>query len=108
MRVTVWTACSSPSAAAQPAGQTRRLNQVERERGQATETAQRLRTEAQATQREIARLDRELAVPDLYARDPAKGADYSKQRMALAAALAEAEELWIDTGERLAAAEAAE
>jgi ATP-binding cassette subfamily F protein 3 len=55
---------------------------------------------------EIARLDKELAAPDLYARNPTKGADMAKQRMTLAAALAEAEELWIDTGERLAAAEA--
>ncbi len=57
---------------------------------------------------EITRLDQELAAPDLYARNPAKGADLSKQRMALAAALAEAEELWIDTSERLSAAEAAQ
>jgi ATP-binding cassette subfamily F protein 3 len=56
---------------------------------------------------EIARLDRELAAPDLYARNAAKAADYAKQRMTLAAALAEAEELWIDTTERLTAAEAA-
>jgi septal ring factor EnvC (AmiA/AmiB activator) len=49
------------SAAAQPAGSARRLTQVERERGQAAETATRLRTEASATQREIARLDRRLA-----------------------------------------------
>jgi ATP-binding cassette subfamily F protein 3 len=54
---------------------------------------------------EIARLDKELAVPDLYARDSAKAAELAKQRMSLAAALAEAEELWIDTSERLAAAE---
>jgi ATP-binding cassette subfamily F protein 3 len=57
---------------------------------------------------EIARLDKELAVPDLYARGSAKAAELAKQRMSLAAALAEAEELWIDTSERLAAAEAAE
>jgi ATP-binding cassette subfamily F protein 3 len=56
---------------------------------------------------EIARLDRELTAPDLYAQNTAKAADYAKQRMALAAALAEAEELWIDTTERLTAAEAA-
>jgi ATP-binding cassette subfamily F protein 3 len=56
---------------------------------------------------EIARLDKELAAPDLYARDAAKAADYSRQRMALQSALAEAEELWIDTSERLNAAETA-
>jgi ATP-binding cassette subfamily F protein 3 len=54
---------------------------------------------------EIARLDKQLADPDLYARDSEKAAALAKQRMSLAAALAEAEELWLDTSERLAGAE---
>src|SRR5690606_578505 len=55
---------------------------------------------------ELARLDKELSAPDLYARDAAKAAKLVKERADLGEALSQAEELWIETGERLAEADA--
>jgi len=55
---------------------------------------------------EIARLDRELSAPELFASDPAGAAELARTRAKLGDALSEAEEIWLETGERLAEAEA--
>ena len=55
---------------------------------------------------EIGRLDKELADPNLYSRDAGRAANLAKKRSDLGEAFAQAEELWIETSERLAEAEA--
>jgi len=55
---------------------------------------------------EIARLDRELSAPELFASDPAGAAELARTRAKLGDALSEAEEIWLETGERLAEIEA--
>ena len=80
------TAFVTGGADAQPAGSARRLTQIERERGQATNSAARLRAEAEATQREISSLDRRLAEAGRRrAEAEAKAADAEKRLIALRA-----------------------
>jgi ATP-binding cassette subfamily F protein 3 len=55
---------------------------------------------------EIARLDRELSSPELFASNPAGAADLARTRAKLGDALSEAEEIWLETGARLAEIEA--
>ncbi len=50
---------------------------------------------------EIARIDSALADPSLFARDPAKAAQLSKERSAAVAALARAEDDWLAASEAL-------
>lgn len=49
----------------------------------------------------IAELDRHLADPDLFTKDPAKGADLSRDRARAVEALAKAEEAWLEAGTAL-------
>jgi ATP-binding cassette subfamily F protein 3 len=55
---------------------------------------------------EIARLDSELAVPDLYAKDPEKAAELARERAGHAHDFARAESEWLDLSEELEAREA--
>ncbi|MCT8973224.1 ABC-F family ATP-binding cassette domain-containing protein [Microbaculum marinisediminis] len=52
-------------------------------------------------QSKIADLDGRLADPDLFTRDPAKGADLSRERARTVEALAAAEEDWLEAGAAL-------
>jgi ATP-binding cassette subfamily F protein 3 len=54
--------------------------------------------------KEIARLDSVLAEPGLFARDPAKAAAFAKARADHAAALARAEEDWLEASAAVEAA----
>ncbi|WP_436641365.1 ABC-F family ATP-binding cassette domain-containing protein [Microbaculum sp. FT89] len=57
-------------------------------------------------QSKIADLDGRLADPDLFTKDPAKGADLSRERARTVEALAAAEEDWLDAGAALEGATA--
>ncbi len=59
----------------------------------------------EAAQQTIARLDREIAAPGLFERNPAKGRELGQQRKEAAAALASAEEEWLAASSALEAAE---
>ena len=52
----------------------------------------------------IAELDDTLANPDLFSKDPAMGAELSRDRARAVEALARAEEEWLEAGEALEAA----
>jgi len=54
----------------------------------------------------IADLDKTLADPDLFTKNPAKGADLSRDRARAVEALAKAEEEWLEAGEALESATA--
>ena len=68
----------------------RRIAELEKEFGRLTQ--------------EIARLDSALAEPGLFARDPAKAASFAKLRAEHAAALARAEEEWLEASAAVEAA----
>ena len=68
----------------------RRITELEKELGRLTQ--------------EIARLDSALAEPGLFARDPAKAASFAKLRAEHAAALARAEEEWLEASAAVEAA----
>jgi ATP-binding cassette, subfamily F, member 3 len=74
---------------------------------------QPLRDRLKRNEREIERLnariealDRDLADPDLFARDPDKGAELARQRARAVEAVAQAEEDWLAAGAELEAAQA--
>lgn len=73
------------TVSAQPA---RRIEDVERERGQATQTARRLRAEAEANAREIARLDQRLAEAGERRAEAETQAAEAEQRLAQLRSLA--------------------
>jgi ATP-binding cassette, subfamily F, member 3 len=62
----------------------------------------------EAEQAELAQLDAQLAAPDLFARDPERGADLAKAREHAVRALQQAEEAWLAASEALDAAKALE
>jgi ATP-binding cassette subfamily F protein 3 len=53
-----------------------------------------------ALQRQLEKLDRALAAPDLFVKDPVKGEALSKQRAETAEAIVAAEARWIEAAER--------
>jgi len=63
--------------------------------------AEELLAKAQAA---LARIDAQLADPELFRRDPAYGAELSKQRADIAAAVDKAETVWLEATEALEAA----
>jgi ATP-binding cassette subfamily F protein 3 len=69
---------------------------------------QALETRMDGHRKTVARIDEALAVPDLFTRDPQKGARLSKDRAAEMRSLDEAEEEWLTLSAEYEAAEAAD
>ncbi len=67
------------------------------EQAQARKKAKELEARVEKLEREIVTLDAALAEPDLFTKDPAKGASLSKKRSDAVAALARTEEEWLET-----------
>jgi ATP-binding cassette subfamily F protein 3 len=71
-----------------PTGKRSELASLKKRIAAAEETVKRLTAQ-------IEKLDAALAAPDLFAKDPAKGADLARQRTDAAAELVKAEEDWL-------------
>ena len=91
---------------AKPDAKPRRDGAQKRKLKPLKDKAENAEREVLRLQRQIADHDAALAAPDIFARDPAKAAAITKERLAAAQALEKAEACWLEAAEEYESAPA--